>query len=226
MNLTKLNVAGMASSILFIAFVACVTTILILVGDPDALNRSGWVALVWHYATSAIACVLYKLGFQRSWYYTIVRWVGFCLMVIACVSIMVSYQQKSNYGIVALFGIYFFLVTFSTFRSFFAVAPTGANDNRIQDEASFMAGSGIWMTFISLGILLFYFTFFTIYMTAFATEGETPIVTLYTVTCIILFLLLVLTFRVAVAPSTAHGIAEPLAPEEETVTSRNNGDTA
>lgn len=229
MNQTKLNNAGIASNILFIAFAACFTSILILEGDPTVFNCFGWVALIWYDATSAIICVLYKLGFRSSssWSYAIARLMGNVLIAIACASFMASNYVQSNYMGVALFGLYFFFVVFCACCTYFAGAPTWVNDTRIQQaEESFMPGLGIWMTFISVIILLFFFTFLTLGTVADATRGvgDANVVTLYIATCIILVLLVVLSFMLAEAPSMAHGIAEPLAPEEETATTKTDGE--
>ena len=214
MNLTTLNVAGIASIILVFASSACITAAIIVAGGSTAYicGAVGWLLAV---AFSMTGIVLQKLGLKRSLYYTIAQSAGIVFAVVAIISVLVRSYQDDDYVFLAIYTAVIFIVSLRYYFRTFNAGPASPGQNldtntQDQEPAMVCCCNIYWIVFaIAVDALILSL------LSALPVDEAASVSPLNAAICIILALLVVSTWIFASTPMIAHGMTEPLAPEEQ-----------
>ena len=226
---TKLNLASIASIILLIAYSAVATAHLIVQGGSP-VEVCGNVASLLFVTDLAIIIILHKLGLWHSRYHVIACWAGLALWAVFLPTQIVLAHRSSDYLSLVLNGFLSLICILTAamvcrMKVVVTAPSSSANHNStVQGQQPFLPsdypGSIIWVVFGVVVVMLILSV-----LIAF-TDDNSTVVTLSAIQSIILALLAGSTWIVATTPSIADGIAEPLAPQEDTAARTNQGDIA
>ena len=217
LSVTKLNVAGIASIILLIAYSAVGFAQIMFVRGGSRLEICGHVVNMLFFTDLAIIIFLHKLGLQQSRYHVNACWAALALWAaFVPMTVVLAYRRSDSLSLV-VYGMFLPILTVATaFCTKVVVAApsfSGHFSSSAQGQQPFLPfdfpGTFIWFVFGFVLVALFLSV-----LTTFA-DDTTELVTLSAINSIILALLAGSTWIVATTPLIADGVLKPNAPQEQ-----------